>query len=369
VVLSVFGGLWWWAGSQTSSETAPVVARFGELRDCRWVDSAARVATGDAIVSGRRIELSAGSAELIFKTGARLQLVGPAIVEPRSENAVFLTLGEAHLVAETPQAKGFTITTPTSQFIDISTAFSATVSPDGLSRLEVSEGEVDVIVDGTRQRRRLERGQTLYVEPGTQKIITRIEPGDGTSAFRFSTIDPPSRDDFADQASGNATIRVGWGELRNVAGRGGAASVLLDGRGQSSQDSAEESAFFDSRMGGAFLVDLGQAISLERINCYSWHQHEKIETHRVRARQRFTLYGFEGDQLPDLKLSPEEAGWTRIARINTDQFFRVNEKLDRPAQQACQITSGGGEIGRFRYLLWEVQPHTFYGELDIFGAP
>ncbi|MFT5470600.1 MAG: hypothetical protein ACI8UO_005729 [Verrucomicrobiales bacterium] len=106
VVLSVFGGLWWWAGSQTSSETAPVVARFGELRDCRWVDSAARVATGDAIVSGRRIELSAGSAELIFKTGARLQLVGPAIVEPRSENAVFLTLGEAHLVAETPQAVG-----------------------------------------------------------------------------------------------------------------------------------------------------------------------------------------------------------------------------------------------------------------------
>jgi len=101
VALSVVGGLWW-AGSQSPSEAAPVVARFGNLSDCRWVDSAARIATGDAVESGRRIELSAGSAELIFGTGARLELVGPAIVELRSKNGVFLTLGEVHLVAEIP---------------------------------------------------------------------------------------------------------------------------------------------------------------------------------------------------------------------------------------------------------------------------
>ena len=58
-----------------------------------------------------------------------------------------------------------------------------------------------------------------------------------------------------------------------------------------------------------------------------------------------------------------------IARVNTDRFFEVHEPLERPAQQACSIAAARGEIGRFRYLLWVTEGHTFFGEFDVFGSP
>jgi len=351
----------WWSGSSRTHGVP--VAKFVALHDCRWTNSSEQLATGDVIEIGQRIELSAGSAEVLFTTGAKLKIVGPAIVEPRTNNGVFLTMGEVYLVAETPESKGFTVTTPTTQFVDIGTAFHAAVAPDGLSRLEVSEGEVDVVLKGVEVAQRLRAGQSFLVEPGARQVTTRIERGDGTAAFRFATIQPPSREDYADRTRGRATIRVAHGQLK-----GAAVDVLLDGVGQSHTDAPQESAFFDSRRGG-FLVDLGKAISINRINSYSWHQHETIEEHRNRAQQRFTLYGFSGDDLPDATLRPEDAGWTRIARVNSDRFFEVRESLDRPSQQACSITGPDEEIGRYRYLLWEVRRGTFYGEIDVYGSP
>ena len=63
------------------------------------------------------------------------------------------------------------------------------------------------------------------------------------------------------------------------------------------------------------------------------------------------------------------SAWTRITRVNSDQFFKVNERLDRPAQQACSITAASGNLGRFRYLLWHTKGSTFFGEFDVYGAP
>jgi hypothetical protein len=368
-IVAMGGGLWMWHSSRSTVVEPETVARFTELRDSRWMDPTTQVSSGDAIRNGQRIELSSGTAAVLFNTGARLRIVGPTIVEPRTDNSVFLTLGEVHLVAETPESKGFTVVTPTSKFVDISTAFSARVSPDGLSRLNVSEGEVDVVLEGTERSPRLRAGETLYVEPGERQVMTRIEEGDGTAAFRFPTIQPPSGEDYADQSSGLATIRVASGQLKTRAGRSGPVTVLIDGKGQSRQDAPDESAFFEDHTRASFLIDLGQEIPIAGINSYSWHQNKRVESHRHRARQRFTLYGFSGDQLPDLTRLPGESGWTRIARVNSDRFFQVATPLDRPAQQACSITAAQGEIGRFRYLLWEVSGNTFFGELDVFATP
>lgn len=366
VLIGVVAGVTWW---RENASAAPVVARFGALNECRWVNSETRVRTGDAIRIGQRVELSAGSAEVLFDNGAQLTIGAPAIIEPRTEKSVFLTMGEVSLVAETPESKGFTIVTPVSKFVDIGTAFIARVSPDGLSHLEVAEGGVDVVVEGAADTPRLKAGQALYVEPGDRKIVTRIEPGDGTSAFRFPTIDPPSGEDYADRSRGHATIQVARGELKRSPGNSGPPEVLLDGKGQSRQDAPAQSAFFRNGEGGGFLVDLGREISISRINSYSWHQHDVDDEHRHRATQRYTLYGFSGDDVPDLKRPFREAGWKRIARVNSDRFFEVSEPLERPAQQACSITTASGEIGRYRYLLWVTKGHTFFGELDVFGAP
>jgi hypothetical protein len=345
----------------------PAVAKFGTLQDCHWVNSKLQVQAHDALYPGARIELSSGSAELIFTTGAKLMMLGPAILEIKSATEGFLTMVEVQIVAETPESKGFILETPVSIFVDIGTAFTATVSPDGLSRLNVTEDEVDVILDQKQSPQRVKAGETIYVEPGARQITTRFEAGDETPAFRFPTISPPSALDYADQAKGIATMTTSHSGAPST--KSGLAKVLLDGKGQSQQDAPKESAFFKNGTNGLFLVDLGKPVSIKQINSYSWHQHGKIKEHRERARQQFTLYGFGGDAHPDPSAPSVQAGWTRIARVNTDQFFNVNQRLDRPAQQASSITSASGEVGRFRYLLWQVKGSPFFGELDVFTNP
>ena len=207
----------------------------------------------------------------------------------------------------------------------------------------------------------------------------RIEPGDGTAAFRFPTIEPPSSSDDADRARGEATIRVVRGALRtNVPIPSGPPELLLDGRGQSQPDSPAESVFFDDNTPGALLLDLGRSLAINRINTYSWHQNRDSDV-RVRAVQKFMLYGFVGDGAPAADDPLVETGWELLARVNSDDLFRVVQAADRPAQQACSISGPRGSIGRYRYLLWEVQPtlgrnlrslnNTFYSEIDVYGTP
>ncbi|MFM8617345.1 MAG: hypothetical protein ACKOE8_01280, partial [Opitutaceae bacterium] len=106
---------------------------------------------------------------------------------------------------------------------------------------------------------------------------------------------------------------------------------------------------------GALLIDLGQPVLLTRINTYSWHQHRDAEV-RVRAVQKFTLYGYLGDAAPDQGGTLTERDWELLARVDSDDFLRVTQAAARPAQQACSISGIRGPIGRYRYLLWEVQP-------------
>ena len=361
--LAIIATIMFWKGNQSDQEIPVLIGQFVELEDCRWMDETEQVQKGDRLAIGQRIELSAGSVEVLFNTGARLQLFGPVIAQLKDGESLFLSVGEARLVAETQESKGFTIITPSTKFVDISTAFTATVSPDGLSRLDVSEGEVDVVLGGKAINQRLKAGDALYVEPGEKKILTRIEPGDGSQSFLFPTIPPPSREDYADQSQGHAQPKA-FGEL----GKGADLNTLLDGKGQSKQDSPRESVHFPHWTGGNLLIDLGKTIQIARVNSYSWHQHNDITEHRERARQKFTLYGYAGDKHPQVSPDLQASGWQRIARVNSDSFFHVRERMDRPAQQACSISAAEGDIGSFRYLLWEIGSGTFFGEIDVFDA-
>jgi len=352
----------WISGS--GENRSEVVATFSALNDCRWTHATTEIQAGDEIEIGQRIELSSGSAELLFSTGATLALHAPAILEIRSEKHGYLTMGEVQVTANTPESKGFIIETPTTKFVDISTAFLASVAPDGLSGLSVSEGEVDVILSHGAAPRRFGVGQSLYIEPGEHKILTQIESGDGTADFNFPSIEAPSDQDYADAKYGAASVQVLKGELNKYS----KAQYLLDGHGQTRQDAPNESVFFKSHEQAIFLIDLGKEISIEKINSYSWHQNLRLEEHRERARQQFTLYGYAGNEVPDCHDHPVQHGWTRIARVNSDQFFKVHDALDRPAQQASSITAEKGPVGSYRYLLWVGIGSTFFGELDVYEA-
>ena len=353
------------------------VARFGTLENCRWVDAQMRVEMGDSIHRGQRVELSAGRAEMIFACGAVATLIGPCIFEVESAKSGFLTLGQMKTRAETPASKGFTIRTRTARVVDVGTEFVTSAAADGQSRVDVTSGEVFVHLDGVKMPQRLRKGDALSVEAGKGQVMVRIESGDETAAFRLPSIEPPSRSDAADVSQGRASVRVVKGKLAvTKTVRSAPQEVLLDGHAQKLPDSPEESVYFANNEDGMLLMDLGRAISIARINSYSWHQNGTYPNQRVRAAQKFTLYGYAGDEPPLTDGRLTDAGWTLIARVNSDEFFRVAEPIDRPAQQACSISAARGAVGRYRYLLWELQaaqgPNTrdtnptFYGEIDVY---
>jgi hypothetical protein len=376
VAMSLLGG-WLLARHGT-------VARLGALENCRWMDSSWNPSRGEALRRGQRVELSAGIAVVEFGCGAVTTLRGPAVLEVLSAKSARLHLGAALTVADTPAARGFTLRTRHSRIVDLGTEFVTTADADGRVRVEVSSGEVLVHADGHPAPQHLSEGASLTLEPGRARVIVRVEHGDGSPAFRFPTLPPPTDGDDADARRGKARITVAVGALHAPEGRpqdkSGPADVLLDGHGQQNADAPGESAFIEDRSSGALLLDLGAAVRVERIHTYSWHQNPKVESNRGRAHQRYVLYGSADDTAPPVSENAPDAGWEWIAQVNTDEHFGVAQSVaERPAQQVCAITSSNGVLGRYRWLLWwmpgsENRPmrfnaNPFYGEFDVFAAP
>ena len=129
--------------------------------------------------------------------------------------------------------------------VDLGTEFTALAAPDGYSEVSVSKGRVEVSLPAAAGAAQVvHAGEAVLVEPGTPCIVTRIEGGDGTPAFRFPTIESPSDKDYADASQHHATIRLVEGRLSPDSGP---VDRLLDGRGQSKSDSPAESVFLHDR--------------------------------------------------------------------------------------------------------------------------
>ena len=354
--------------------TAPAaIARLASLTNCRWVNAQTEFREGDRLAAGQRLELASGEARIEFDHGAVVVLSAPAIFDIVSSHHTFLMLGRVRAEANTEASHGFCVRTRTARFIDFGTAFSATAAADGHSHVAVTSGMVEVQLASTSTRHMLRAGESMGIEPGQSAATTRIESGDGTAAFRFPTIEPPSAVDHADQSQGLAVLSCRRGELN---GRSGPLDVLRDGKGQSRADAPEESLFFRTDEAGLLLLDLGTALPITRINTYSWHQDHGSDTNRIRATQKFYLYGSAEAAPPGTNGPLAEQGWVLLGRVNTDEFFNVSQPRTRPEQQATSIAAPRGAIGTYRHLLWDVRPtrsgvqtvedSTFYGEIDVY---
>jgi hypothetical protein len=362
----------------------PIVARLAEIDGVGWVGADAAYAVGDAIRAGAKLELATGRLRLDFLCGASVWLTAPAIFEAESPQSGRLTAGRVQVIASTPEAKGFTIHTRTASVVDLGTEFTAEATLDGRCRVGVTSGEVNVQLASGSAQHLLKAGDAMEVEPGAAQVTARIESGDDSPAFRFPSIEPPSADDYADRSQGKATIECVKGRLyKGRKHESGPPDLLLDGKGQSQPDAPAESVFFARSESGCLLLDLGSEVAVAKVNAYSWHRNIRIDNDHTRATQNYDLYGFAGDAAPAFAKSPAAAGWTLIARVNTDSYFGQSREF-RPAQQATSITAARGSLGRFRYLLWVMQPtrdeahpedtwpreldNTFFGEIDVYAA-
>jgi len=368
--------------------------RAGRVVECTaavWVSPDTVFDPGDAVRVGERLELAAGDVRIDLASGASMRLTGPAILAIESPMLVSLTMGRVRVTASTPESKGFTIRTRTGRIIDLGTEFTADAGPDGRCRVGVSSGAVRFQLDsgGGDAGELLRAGDVMEVEPGRRQVVTRIERGDDSRAFRFPSIESPSADDLADASRGRATIRCVRGMLYENPARqvtSAAPEILLDGRGQSGPDAPSESLYFADGEEGGLVLDLGGEVDVRKVNVYSWHRclnpgfpAALREAHRDRAAQHYVLYGRADDPVEAAVGRTIHASWTFLARVNSDEHFGLTG-IDRPAQQASSVSSARGMLGRFRYLLFVVQPTvgtnhdgqllefgTFCGEIDVYG--
>ena len=160
--------------------TSKAVAMLDRTADAQWKQ-------GDVIpkltapLDPGRLRLQSGLAQIIFYSGARVVIEGPAEVELISRNEAFCRRGR--VVAEVPpQARGFRITTPHGILTDLGSSFGVDVE-ENRSEFHVLEGNVKVGIAGRDGDQALLKGAGAVVEPGHALRQVAANPQEFASLF------------------------------------------------------------------------------------------------------------------------------------------------------------------------------------------
>ncbi|HEX4415017.1 MAG TPA: FecR domain-containing protein [Lacipirellulaceae bacterium] len=123
------------------AESAKSVGTIVQQRECKWVEGSNSWRSGDLLPPRTLLSLESGAAEVALENGVRLVLSGPCEVQLVNEMRGRVFRGS--LVAKVPSgAHGYTLTTPSSQVVDLGTEFGVAVDRSGKSEVHVFTGEV-----------------------------------------------------------------------------------------------------------------------------------------------------------------------------------------------------------------------------------
>lgn len=199
---------------------------------------------------------------------------------------------------------------------------------------------------------------------GTVQVTTETQPANGsTGTSSFTHVPHVSRRD----AAATAHLRILTG---TVDPNSGGLGKLQDGRLPSAADAPAENFFFDAGTdGGRLLFDLGRLVPVERINTCSRHPGS-------RGPQVYRLYGSDGSsesfvERPQRATDLARSGWQLLATVDTRPATG-----DWGGEYRVGITNSSGELGKFRYLLFDISPtekndpfgNTFYSEIDVIAT-
>lgn len=119
------------------------VALLTDTADAQWGDASVQPSLGADLLPGR-MELVGGTAQIMFRSGAVVDLTGPCQIEITSPDK--LTLLRGVLEALVPkQAHGFTVIGPTANVIDLGTAFSYEITDGGIANVACTEGRIQLV--------------------------------------------------------------------------------------------------------------------------------------------------------------------------------------------------------------------------------
>lgn len=118
-------------------------------------------------IAADTLELSQGIVRLELDSGVRVTLQGPAQFELITLDHTKLASGVLTATVP-PGSEGFRVDTPHVEVTDLGTAFGIHIA-DGISNVSVFDGEVDVALPASTERRLLKEGETATI--GTADVI------------------------------------------------------------------------------------------------------------------------------------------------------------------------------------------------------
>jgi hypothetical protein len=127
--------------------TRPViVAQLTQATGSQWDNTGAKLGVGSLLQDGEELSLVKGTALVTFSSGTRLLLEAPVAL--RLDSAMKVHLHYGRIAARVPTtARGFTVTSPLAQFVDLGTAFTLSLVADESFTLHVYEGLVELQLD------------------------------------------------------------------------------------------------------------------------------------------------------------------------------------------------------------------------------
>jgi hypothetical protein len=160
------------AGSPAPSRGS--VARLIRAYDCRWAVGSHSPHVGDDLEPGRKLALMNGLAEIMFQSGVRAVLQGPAEMEIGSRRSALLRQGKLTVNVEDPDAHGFEIDAPGMKYTDLGTEFGVFVAKDGRQEMLVFRGQVQAeqsMEQGAAQPGREQGNRPSPQFPGPRSLL------------------------------------------------------------------------------------------------------------------------------------------------------------------------------------------------------
>jgi len=149
----------WWAlaprnAPQGGAEKPAVVAQLGRTFEAEWATIEGPMSENSAFSAGKKLELRSGLAEIVFRSGARVVLQGPATLDLLNSRAGAIHAGR--IAVKVPrQATGFTLHTRGVTVTDLGTEFGLAIDegnpqPNGWGPVEIHAfvGEIQLQWEG-----------------------------------------------------------------------------------------------------------------------------------------------------------------------------------------------------------------------------
>jgi len=153
------------------------IARVVRTVDADWGGRSPSLCDRAELRSGEALELRSGLAEIEFRSGARVILEGPSLLESLAEHGAALSLGR--LSAQVPPtAHGFALQSPWGRIVDLGTEFGLSTLDDGTCEVHVFSGRIEVWPGGAADASapsEIAAGQALRLSRGPGGAV-RVEP-------------------------------------------------------------------------------------------------------------------------------------------------------------------------------------------------